>query len=242
MVESARRVGVGRAKYGPEDPSGRCFSRGIGDRHRVFRHAATARLGLRRRGARLEFFMATRSTSVASCRAPSLRAGANALLDEGLIPGGSNQLPARSSASHLPARATARHEPRATSGSSSTVELGKLTVTRPESLAGNVDFRGLQSVALMADKPPTAGQHLFLATTWQRIGELLGISPRELEIARHVFDDLTERQIADLLGISRHTVHTHLERLYHKLNVASRVGLLVRVFESFLALQQLARS
>lgn len=100
-----------------------------------------------------------------------------------------------------------------------------------------VDFRTLQSLALLTDKPPTLGQALFAAQTWQRIGSMLSISPRELEVTRHVFDELTERQIASAMEISHHTVHTHLERLYHKLNVASRAGLLLRVFEGFLALQ-----
>lgn len=102
----------------------------------------------------------------------------------------------------------------------------------------SITFQSLQSLAFSTQKPPMLGQQVFLANTWDRIGWLLGISPRELEVIRHVFDDQTERQIAIELGISHHTVHTHLERLYEKLNVTSRVGLLLRVFETFLALQK----
>jgi DNA-binding CsgD family transcriptional regulator len=41
--------------------------------------------------------------------------------------------------------------------------------------------------------------------------------------------------IADHLGISPHTVHTHIERLYRKVGVASRVSLVRRVFVEYLS-------
>jgi Bacterial regulatory proteins, luxR family len=39
------------------------------------------------------------------------------------------------------------------------------------------------------------------------------------------------------LGISSHTVHTHLERLYHKLAVGSRAALISRIFVEYLSLR-----
>lgn len=59
---------------------------------------------------------------------------------------------------------------------------------------------------------------------------------RELQIIRGVFDDRTEFNIATGLNISPHTVHTHVERLHHKLHVADRVQLALRVMDEFLAL------
>jgi DNA-binding CsgD family transcriptional regulator len=50
-----------------------------------------------------------------------------------------------------------------------------------------------------------------------------------------VFDDQKETAIAANLGISTHTVHTHLERLYRKLRVSSRVSLVVRVVAEYLS-------
>ena len=59
---------------------------------------------------------------------------------------------------------------------------------------------------------------------------------------QHVFDDGTEYAIAADLGISAHTVHTHLERLRHKLGVNDRAGLILRVVEEFIGLTAAADS
>jgi DNA-binding CsgD family transcriptional regulator len=64
------------------------------------------------------------------------------------------------------------------------------------------------------------------------------LSERERQIAEAVFDDQKESVIAVHLGISSHTVHTHLERLYRKLGVTSRVTLVSRVFVEYLWLQE----
>ena len=53
---------------------------------------------------------------------------------------------------------------------------------------------------------------------------------------RGVFDDHTESAIAGGLKISPHTVHTHCERLYHKVGVTDRVKLVLRVVETYVAL------
>jgi DNA-binding NarL/FixJ family response regulator len=69
---------------------------------------------------------------------------------------------------------------------------------------------------------------------WAEIGQSLKLSARELEVVRNVFADAKETTIAEVLGISRHTVRTYTERLYHKLGVTSRVELVVRVMDEFL--------
>lgn len=81
------------------------------------------------------------------------------------------------------------------------------------------------------------GRFLLCERTWGRVAHSLRLSPRELQIVRCVFDDLKELAIAAELGISPHTVHTHLERLYHKLDVSSRVELVVSVFAEHLAIR-----
>ncbi len=78
------------------------------------------------------------------------------------------------------------------------------------------------------------GAALIPEKEWCRIGGTLALSERELQLVRGVFDDLTEVAIADQLGISPHTVHTHCERLHHKLSVATRVQLVLRITEEFL--------
>lgn len=77
---------------------------------------------------------------------------------------------------------------------------------------------------------------MFTEQAWGEIARSLMLSARELQIVRGVFDDHTQFAIAANLGISSHTVHTHVERLYHKLAVADRVGLILRVTNEFLRL------
>ena len=71
---------------------------------------------------------------------------------------------------------------------------------------------------------------------WTEIARSLALSPREVQVLRGVFDDRTEFAIAADLSISPHTVHSHIERLYHKLAVADRVELILLVMNEFLRL------
>jgi DNA-binding CsgD family transcriptional regulator len=70
---------------------------------------------------------------------------------------------------------------------------------------------------------------------WKTIAHSLHISNRELQIIQGIFDDRKELAIADELKISIHTVHTHLERLYRKLGVNSRVGLVLSILSEYLS-------
>jgi len=77
---------------------------------------------------------------------------------------------------------------------------------------------------------------MFSEQAWGEISRSLKLSGRELEIVREVFDDQTEYAIANNLNLSPHTVHTHCERLYHKLAVTNRVKLVLRVTNEFFTL------
>ena len=77
---------------------------------------------------------------------------------------------------------------------------------------------------------------MFSHRAWREIARSLKLSARELQIVRGVFNDHTDVAIAADLGISPHTVHTHFDRLHHKLAVADRVELVVRVMNEFLLL------
>ena len=70
---------------------------------------------------------------------------------------------------------------------------------------------------------------------WRRIANSLRISDRELQIIQEIFDDRKESAIAGDLAISVHTVHTHLERLYRKLGVSTRVGLILYILAEYLS-------
>jgi DNA-binding NarL/FixJ family response regulator len=51
------------------------------------------------------------------------------------------------------------------------------------------------------------------------------LTPRQLEIARLIAEDLTNRQIADRLFLSERTVETHITNMLNKLGLSSRVQL-----------------
>ena len=87
-----------------------------------------------------------------------------------------------------------------------------------------------------------SGSAMFPNLVWTEIARSLHFTLRELQIIRGLFDDQTEYAIADDLGISAHTVHTHLERLRHKLGANDRAGLILRVIEEFIGLTGMAES
>jgi DNA-binding NarL/FixJ family response regulator len=79
-----------------------------------------------------------------------------------------------------------------------------------------------------------AGSALLTEADWVETAHTLQLSGRELQIVRGVFDNRKEAAIAAELGIAPRTVDTHLERLYRKLTVTTRVALVLRVMEEVL--------
>jgi DNA-binding NarL/FixJ family response regulator len=79
------------------------------------------------------------------------------------------------------------------------------------------------------------GRSILPPDAWEVIANSLRISGRELQIIQEIFDDRKELAIADELEISIHTVHTHLERLYRKLGVSSRVTLVLYILSEYLS-------
>ncbi len=87
-----------------------------------------------------------------------------------------------------------------------------------------------------------ADRLLFLTRAeWVLVADRLNLSPRELQIVEYTFDGAKELAIADKLGISSHTVHTHVERLYRKLGVSSRVDLTAKIAFEVLGLAREGR-
>ena len=76
---------------------------------------------------------------------------------------------------------------------------------------------------------------LFTEGQWLRIADRLGFSQREIEIVRLVFEDIPDQAIAEELAISVNTVQTHLKRLYSKLGVVNRVGMVLQIVREHLA-------
>jgi DNA-binding CsgD family transcriptional regulator len=60
----------------------------------------------------------------------------------------------------------------------------------------------------------------------------LRLSPRQESIVRLIGAGLSDKQIATRLGLSRHTVRTHLDRLFVKHRIHNRIELLMIWMES----------
>ena len=111
--------------------------------------------------------------------------------------------------------------------------LAQLASRNPHlSFAAQTDTGVLENPVKLAVQP---GRCILTSDTWKRIAQSLHISNRELQIIQGIFDDRKELAIADELTISAHTVHTHLERLYRKLGVSSRVGLILCILSEYIS-------
>ena len=51
-----------------------------------------------------------------------------------------------------------------------------------------------------------------------------GLTPREIEVLRHLAQGKSNREIAELLVISEHTVINHLSHVFAKIGVDNRTG------------------
>jgi len=89
------------------------------------------------------------------------------------------------------------------------------------------------AIGVVERRCDSVGHAILSDHEWGRIAETMALSGRELQIVQGMFDDLEESAIADGLHISTHTVHTYVGRLYRKLSISSRTGLILAVFESY---------
>ena len=78
-------------------------------------------------------------------------------------------------------------------------------------------------------KAPHLGQRTFIESDWQALKARFRLTPREMEVVRHLFDSGHRPQIAAKLGISAHTVDSHLRHIFAKAHVEER-GDLILVF------------
>jgi DNA-binding NarL/FixJ family response regulator len=58
------------------------------------------------------------------------------------------------------------------------------------------------------------------------------LSPREIEIIRHIADEKTTAQIAKILVLSKHTIETHRKNILLKLNLKNTAGLIKYAFKN----------
>lgn len=83
-------------------------------------------------------------------------------------------------------------------------------------------------------QPNVDPEALFTGDEWSSLASWLGISERERQVLQGVCDNLKDGAIAERMAISVPTVRTHFERLFRKLGVNSRSGLVVCLFKTYL--------
>jgi len=83
--------------------------------------------------------------------------------------------------------------------------------------------------------PPCCNtENLFCDAAWAGICDKLGLSARQVSIARYIVADRSDAAIAKALGVSWSTVQTHMDRLHKKLDVHSRVEFVGRIVAAYL--------
>ena len=75
------------------------------------------------------------------------------------------------------------------------------------------------------------GVNLLSDDEWAHVAGLANLTTRETQVCRQLFTQKTREEIATELGIKPRTVRHHLEMIHIKLNVKSRVGVVLRLIE-----------
>ena len=55
----------------------------------------------------------------------------------------------------------------------------------------------------------------------------MGLSSREIEIARQIFHGISTHNISEQLKLSYHTVRNHIKYIYHKIGISTRSEMLI---------------
>ena len=72
---------------------------------------------------------------------------------------------------------------------------------------------------------------LISKTQWRKIQKTLGLSFRELEIARLVFDMLNVEEMAKRLHIAPSTIGSHLGNLYRRTGARDKTELVIIILK-----------
>lgn len=75
------------------------------------------------------------------------------------------------------------------------------------------------------------GENLINDIEWTAVKTHARLSMREGQVCRLLFEGNKRDEIAEMLGISPRTVRYHLESLHKKLQVNTRVGLVLRIIQ-----------
>jgi len=70
---------------------------------------------------------------------------------------------------------------------------------------------------------------LFTAGEWKVLAAQVGLSSRQVQVARLICRGLQKEGIAKAIGVSEFTIRMHANALYKRLRVHDRVGVVVRL-------------
>jgi DNA-binding NarL/FixJ family response regulator len=84
--------------------------------------------------------------------------------------------------------------------------------------------------------PRNPGEEMLAAEEWERVAHQLQLSAREFSVAVLIFEGNSRHQIARRLHCASGTVRIYIDRLFAKLNVPDRLGMVLRVMRVHLAL------
>lgn len=65
---------------------------------------------------------------------------------------------------------------------------------------------------------------------WQEIAKELALSPQQTQVVELILRNLQDKQIAEELNIAFPTVRTYLRRIFDRLGVDDRMGLVLYIF------------
>jgi len=68
------------------------------------------------------------------------------------------------------------------------------------------------------------------AAIWQEVANQLALPPQQIRIVELILRGQQDKEIASGLGLSFATVRTYLKRIFDRLEVSDRVGLVLRIF------------
>ena len=85
------------------------------------------------------------------------------------------------------------------------------------------------------------GKALLTPNDWQRVAIELLLSPRQLELIRHIFDGKKLVAVAQEMNLSLGTVKTYSQRIHRKLQVSDQRELTLAVIRAHLQLAKVAR-
>lgn len=87
----------------------------------------------------------------------------------------------------------------------------------------------------------SSGESLLTLRDWQRVAAELALSPRQLELIRHIFDGKKLMTVALEMNLSLGTVKTYSQRIHRKLRVSDQRELTLAVIRTHLQLLSAAR-